>query len=150
MNFKIIVLLALIPFLLLIAHEGHNHDAPKMLLPLRGGTIMKYDAKDAQGNSIECFVEVSKSKNELKIYFMNAAKEIVSPKDFQVTIKAFAYLNGQKQKEVDLEGSAIEEGSKKKFIKTNFDKGKAQRYELQVSLKGPAYCNANENITFNQ
>ncbi len=129
------------------AHEGHNHDAPQMLMPLKGGIIKTFNITPAAGSKdANCFVEVVKSKSDLKIFFFNAAQKSVDAKDFQLTASALPFSSDKsKQTATDL-ALTIDEKTKQ-FFKTSYDKKTAHKYDLTLKFKNEATCKCNEEIT---
>jgi len=147
MKFSILCLLVVFSFSHVIAHEGHNHDAPKTLLPLKGGTIKPFpiEAKDGKKDQ-NCFVEVVKSKKELKIYFFDSTQKNVSAKDFNLNASALVFTRGAKNDKDS--GTALTLEDKKSFYLTSFDKKNAHKYDLILKFEGPDYCKASESISF--
>jgi hypothetical protein len=129
------------------AHEGHSHDAPTILQPLQGGTIKVFEATNSDGSTkYNCYSEVTKSKNEFKIYFFNAEKKNVPTSDFKLVASAISYSRGKASKPEILALEVV--NSKKKFFKTSFDKKNANRFDLKLEFTGPAYCKTDEILTF--
>lgn len=147
MKFLSLCLLTVLTFTQILAHEGHNHDAPKGLSPLKGGTIKPFliEAKDGKKDQ-NCFVEVVKSKNDLKIYFFDSMQKNVDAKDFKVDASALVFSRGAKHSKDN--GIALVLEDKKKFYLTSFDKKNAHKFDLILKFEGPGYCKASENISF--
>lgn len=130
------------------AHEGHNHDAPKGLQPIKGGEIKQYNA-DVNGGTDKkqsCFVEVVKSKTSLKIFFFDSEKKNVLAKDFELSAFAKPFspkLGEKKAAEIPL---AIED--KKNYYSTSYEKKNAHKFDLILKFKGPNYCKTDEEISF--
>jgi len=125
-----------------MAHEGHNHDTPKTLNPLKGGTIKTFLVENSDGNkNINCFVEVVKSgKKDLKIYFFDKDQKSVSAKDFELVATVIPF----KTKKSEL----LPVIDKEKFYQASYDKKNAHKYDLVLKFKGPKYCKADEEVTF--
>jgi hypothetical protein len=128
-----------------LAHEGHNHDAPTTLMPLKGGVIKTFNI---EGNKT-CFVEVVKSaKKDLKIFFFDTNQKSVPASDFQLTVEAAPYSAGKSSSQPELLVTTIDEKTKQ-FYKTSYLVKGAHRYNLTLKFTGPAYCKTtNEQVDF--
>lgn len=137
-----------------LSHEGHNHDAPKTLSPLKGGIIKPFNIESSNGKKdANCFVEVSKSgKKDLKIYFFDKDQKTVNSKDFELVVSAVPFIGMKSEMESkskvksNLELLTLQD--KGKFYHTSYDKKNSHKYDLVLKFKGPEYCKTNEEITF--
>lgn len=149
MKFSIFSLIAIISFYYYqtYAHEGHNHDAPKTLIALKGGTIKQFPVEGKDGKKgANCFVEVVKSKMDLKIYFFDTTQKSVDAKDFQLNASAVPFLRNAKTKKENSVALNLED--KKNFYLTSFDKKGAHKFDLVLKFKGPDYCKTDEEVSF--
>jgi len=147
MKFSVLSLFVTFSFSLIFAHEGHNHDAPKTLLPLKGGIIKTFSTEGKDGKKDQnCFVEVVKSKNDLKIYFFDANQKNVNAKDFELNVTAQAFSRNTSKNNDN--GTALTLSDKKNFYLTSFDKKNAHKFDLVLKFTGPEYCKTNEEVTF--
>lgn len=151
MKFLFLIFLTMIFYVRVIGHEGHNHDAPKTLLPLKGGTIKQFSIESENENkaidkNFNCYVEVVKSKKELKIYFFNSAQKNVDAKDFELKALAVPFSKTTKNNQDNSNTLVLED--KKSYYATSFDKKNAHKFDLVLKFKGPTYCKTNEEIIF--
>ncbi len=147
MKFLSLSLLVVLNCAQILAHEGHNHDAPKTLSPLKGGTIKQFpiEAKDGKKEQ-HCFVEVVKSGKNLKIYFFDSAQKNVDAKDFELTAGALPFSRNMKN--ADTKSILLTLEDKKTFYLTSFDKKNAHKFDLILKFNGPEYCKTSEEIPF--
>ncbi len=147
MKLTILCLLAALSINHVVAHEGHNHDAPKTLLPLKGGVIKQFAIETKDGKKDQaCFVEVVKSKKDLKIYFFDSMQKNMNAKDFSLEASALAFTRGEKK--VNDSGVALILEDKKSYYHTSFDKKNAHKFDLVLKFSGPDYCKTNEEVSF--
>jgi len=150
MKFKNLIIILLVACIVinLSAHEGHNHDAPSTLMPLKGGIIKLFNIKNSDGKKdATCFVEVVKSKMDLKIYFFNSDKKPVEAKDFELVATATPFVSGKLDSKGEPLILTIDEKSKN-FYKTSYDKKNSHKYDLLLKFKNSSNCKTDEEITF--
>lgn len=101
-------------------HEGHDHDGPSTLQPLKGGVI-----KSLESSAVEV---VSKGK-ELEIYFFDKDGKPEEASKFKVT--AYAQLPRTKKKE------KVPLVPKEKWLEGTYDGKGTHRYTLILEIKPP-------------
>lgn len=100
------------------AHEGHDHDAPTTLKPLKGGVIKALD---------ESRVEVLSKGKSLKIFFYDNEMKPLSAEGF--TVKAQA--QHPRTKKTEPVAFAASEGA----LVAQYDAKSLHRYTLKLEIK---------------
>lgn len=120
-SFKIILALVFtLTGLSLMAHNGHDHDAPVSLQAPKGGLIRKLEAH---------FIEVVAKGNDIKIYLYSKDLKAVEPKGFKV----FAKAQLPKKKTQESLSLKTEDG----VMSTIFDAKGAHRFTLLLTITEP-------------
>ncbi len=113
------------------AHEGHNHDAPTTIKPMKGGVVKALD---------EAKIEVvSKGKN-VKIFVFDKEMKPASSARFTIVAKT---LLPRAKKEEDLALVA-----KDSFFEAEYDAKGSHRYTLKLSITD-ANTKRTDQMTFN-
>ena len=115
----------------LMAHEGHDHDAPVSVQAPKGGIIRKLETH---------FVEVVAKDKDIKIYLYAADLKPVEPKGFKVFVKA------QLPKKKTQESLSLK--TENGLLQATFDAKGAHRYTLLVSVTEPNDPHSN-TVKFN-
>ncbi len=114
----------------LMAHEGHDHDAPTTLKAPKGGVIKSLDLSR---------VEVVSRGKDLKIYVYDKEMKPASTSEFQITAKA-ELPRTKKVEDVKL-------ASKEDFFEGSFDAKGAHRYTLKLAVTD-SKTSRTDNLTF--
>lgn len=104
----------------LMAHEGHDHDAPVSVQAPKGGIIRKLETH---------FVEVVAKGKDIKIYLYSQDLKTVEPKGFKVFVKA------QLPKKKNQESLSLKTENGVMFA--SFDAKGAHRYTLLLTISEP-------------
>lgn len=104
------------------AHEGHQHDAPKTLKPLKGGVIKSTGA---------FHFEVVSKGTQLKIFVLDEEMNQADPANFEFT--ATTELPRSKKRE------PLDFIYKENFFEASFDAQGVHRYTLHLDIKDKAH-----------
>lgn len=129
-NLSLVIALVMILGSPLMAHEGHNHDAPTTLKAPKGGVIKSLDLAR---------VEVVSRGKDLKIYVYDKEMKPAPTSEFQIVAKA-ELPRTKKVEEVML-------ASKDEFFEGSFDAKGAHRYTLKLAVTD-SKTNRTDNLTF--
>ena len=116
-NFTLVAALAMTLSSPLMAHEGHNHDAPTTLKAPKGGVIKALD---------QARVEVVSKGKDLKIFVYDKEMKPAPTTEFQIAAKA-ELPRTKKEEDVKL-------ASKETFFEGSFDAKGAHRYTLKLAV----------------
>jgi hypothetical protein len=131
-SFKIILALAItITGLKLMAHEGHDHDAPTSVQAPKGGIIRKLETH---------FIEVVAKDKDIKIYLYSQDRIAVEPKGFKI------FLKTQLPKKKTQESLSLK--TENGVMSASFDAKGAHRYTLLVTIAEPNLSHQN-TLKFN-
>lgn len=115
---------------LVMAHEGHDHDAPTTLKAPKGGIIKALD---------ESRVEVVSRGKDIKIYVYDKEMNPAPTSEFKIVAKA-ALPRTKKEDEIKLT-------SKENFFEGNYDAKGAHRYTLKLAVTD-SKASHSDNLTF--
>lgn len=115
----------------LLAHEGHDHDAPTTIKAPKGGVVKSLDASRVE--------LVTKGKN-IKIYLYDREMKPAAPGEFSVIAQA-ELPRSKKVEEIKLE-------PKDAFFEGSYDAKRVHRYKLKLEVTH-AKTGQTDKLTFN-
>ena len=115
----------------LLAHEGHDHDAPTTIKAPKGGVVKSLDASRVE--------LVTKGKN-IKIYLYDREMKPAAPEEFSVVAQA-ELPRSKKVEEIKLE-------PKDAFFEGTYDAKGAHRYKLKLEVTH-SKTKQTDKLTFN-
>ena len=130
---NLVIALALLAFSssALMAHEGHDHDAPTTIKAPKGGVVKSLDASRVE--------VVTKGKN-IKIYLYDREMKPASPGEFRVVAQA-ELPRSKKVEEIKLE-------QKDSFFEGAYDAKGVHRYKLKLEVTHSKTAQT-DKLTFN-
>ena len=113
-----------------VAHESHDHDAPATVKAPKGGIIKSLE---------EAHIEVTNSKNNIKVYVYSKDLKPVDAATYGITAKA-EMPRTKKSEVIDLKSNG-------NFLEGNYDSKGAHRYTLILNINDPN-TKHNDNLSF--
>ena len=120
-KFKLLLLSLSFTSTVIMAHEGHDHDAPTKVSAPKGGTIKQLE---------NTYVEVVSKQKDIKVYLYDKELKPKKTTDFKITLKAEI----PRTKKVE----PITFTTTETLFEATYDAKNLHRYTLLIEIVDPA------------